>query len=58
MNSPAQSRQLILDRIRAATAVPTADPKQQAQPTYIRHGSLEPRTAHWENDRTPARIRC
>ncbi|MGA7109261.1 MAG: lactate utilization protein C [Terracidiphilus sp.] len=42
MNSPAQSRQLILDRIRAATAVPTADPKQQAQPTYIRHGSLEP----------------
>ena len=39
---PAQSRQLILDRIRAATATRTADSKQKTPHTYIRRGSLEP----------------
>jgi L-lactate dehydrogenase complex protein LldG len=43
MNSPTPSRKLILDRIRTVTAVCTADSKQEAQQTYIRHGSLEPK---------------
>ena len=43
MNSPAQFRQLILDRIRGATAVRTAESNQRVQHTYIRHGSLEPK---------------